>query len=245
MKKASSALLFVLITACGATSDTVRPQTVMNKENSWVTQQREAMVKNTIEGRGVSDTYVLNAMRTVPRHELVPKQEQERAYSDFPLVIGYNQTISQPFIVASMTELAHVRPGDTVLEIGTGSGYQAAVLAEIGATVYTIEIVEPLAKRAAADLNRLGYGDRVHVRTGDGYLGWPEAGPFSAIIVTAAPDHIPQPLVEQLTPNGRMVIPIGKSYQELLLIQKTDSDSIVEVIYPVLFVPMTGKAQAK
>lgn len=207
--------------------------------------EREAMVRATIEARGVADPRVLAAMRRVPRHEFVPSELRSLAYADHPLPIGEGQTISQPFVVASMTELAQVAPGETVLEIGTGSGYQAAVLAEMGANVYTIEIVASLARRAERDLARLGYGDSVQVRAGDGYRGWPEAAPFAAILVTAAPDHIPEPLVDQIAPGGRMVIPVGAEAdaQELLVIEKTSSGRIVRRAYPVRFVPMTGEAQ--
>lgn len=204
--------------------------------------EREAMVRDTIEARGVSDPRVLAAMRRVPRHEFVPVAVRALAYADRPLPIGEDQTISQPFVVASMTQLARGSPGDAVLEVGTGSGYQAAVLAEVGCRVYTIEIVEPLARRAEADLRRLGYGDSVTVRTGDGYRGWPDAAPFRAILVTAAPDHVPQPLIDQLAIGGRMVIPVGDAYQDLLVIEKTETGAVTRSAYPVRFVPMTGEA---
>ena len=207
-------------------------------------RQREAMVR-TIEEAGVRDPGVLAALRAVPRHELVPEAVRELAYEDHPLPIGQNQTISQPYIVALMSELAHVKPGDRVLEVGTGSGYQAAVLAELGAEVYSIEIVEPLARRAAADLARLGYAERVHVRAGDGYRGWPEHAPFAAIVVTAAPPAVPQPLVEQLAVGGRLVIPVGDAYQELRVIVRTESGVREEPSIPVRFVPMTGEAQTR
>ena len=172
-------------------------------------QLRERMVIETIERRGITDRQVLRAMRAVPRHLFVPEEEQEYAYGDFPLPIGYGQTISQPYIVALMTDLLELREGDKVLEIGTGSGYQAAILAEIpGIEVYTVEIIPELAESARERLARLGY-TRVHCKQGDGYYGWPEHAPYDAIIVTAAPDHVPQPLVEQLAPGGRLVIPIG------------------------------------
>jgi protein-L-isoaspartate(D-aspartate) O-methyltransferase len=206
--------------------------------------EREAMVREQIEERGVRDPAVLAAMRAVPRHELVPAALRDRAYEDHPLPIGHDQTISQPFIVALMTELAAVERGERVLEVGTGSGYQAAVLAALGADVYSIEIVEPLARRAAADLERLGY--RVHVRAGDGYRGWPEAAPFGAILVTAAPPRIPHPLVEQLAKGGRMVIPVGDNYQELRVLTKDESGEVRdEMVIPVRFVPMTGEAQQR
>jgi protein-L-isoaspartate(D-aspartate) O-methyltransferase len=206
---------------------------------------RQHMVDEQIAGpgRGVTNEVVLRAMRKVPRHEFVPEHLRARAYDDCPLPIGHGQTISQPFVVAFMTERLEVRPGDRVLEVGTGSGYQAAVLAEVGAQVYTIEIVEALAKRAAADLNRLGYTN-VHVRAGDGYLGWPEAAPFDAIIVTCAPEKVPQPLVEQLKDAGRMVIPIGPTWdQDLILLRKAGDKLLRTAVLPVRFVPMTGRAQ--
>jgi protein-L-isoaspartate(D-aspartate) O-methyltransferase len=203
---------------------------------------RDRMVDEQIVPRGIKDRAVLAAMRAVPRHELVPVQMQAHAYEDRPLPIGFDQTISQPAIVARMSELAAVRKGSRVLEIGTGSGYQAAVLAAMGADVYTIEIVEPLGKRAAKDLARLGYG-RVKVRIGDGYQGWPEAAPFDAVIVTAAPPRVPEPLKQQLKLGGRLVIPVGEVFQELVVITRTAKGFREERILPVGFVPMTGQAQ--
>jgi protein-L-isoaspartate(D-aspartate) O-methyltransferase len=203
---------------------------------------RERMVREQIEARGIKDARVLAALRKVPRHELVPPAQVRFAYADRPLPIGHAQTISQPYIVAAMTELAAVRKGDRVLEIGTGSGYQAAVLAELGAEVYSIEIVEPLARSAARALARLGY-DRVRVRAGDGYKGWPEAAPFDAVVVTAAPPEVPQPLKEQLKPGGRLVIPVGKRSQELRVITRTADGFQERRVFPVRFVPMTGEAQ--
>jgi len=203
---------------------------------------RQAMVDEQIVLRGVRDERVLAAMRTVPRHEFVPAGLETSAYDDRPLSIGEGQTISQPYIVAIMSELARLGPDGKVLEIGTGSGYQAAVLAEITAQVYSIEIVEVLARRAGETLHRLGY-DRVHLRTGDGYVGWPEAAPFDAIVVTAAPPHVPQPLKEQLTVGGRLVIPVGDRWQELIVITRTEHGYTEERVFPVAFVPMTGEAQ--
>jgi protein-L-isoaspartate(D-aspartate) O-methyltransferase len=203
--------------------------------------ERERMVADTIAAKGIHDPQVLAAMRRVPRHELVPVGLRARAYEDNALAIGYEQTISQPYVVAAMTEAAHVRPGKRVLEIGTGSGYQTAVLAELGADVYSIEIVEPLGKRAAADLARLGYA-KVHLRIGDGYRGWPEAAPFDAIVVTAAPPEVPQPLVDQLVVGGRMVIPVGKDDQVLKVITRTAAGTKSETLFDVKFVPMTGSA---
>jgi protein-L-isoaspartate(D-aspartate) O-methyltransferase len=200
------------------------------------------MVKTQLEARGIRNVAVLAAMRKVPRHELVPPGERQRAYADSPVPIGEGQTISQPYIVAYMTEQLEIRPGERVLEIGTGSGYQAAVLAELGAEVYTIEIVTPLAERAQADLTRLGYRS-IHTRAGDGYRGWPEHAPFDAVIVTAAPDTIPQPLVDQLRVGGRMIVPVGEAYQELVLIRKTEHGIEKVPLIPVRFVPMTGEIE--
>jgi protein-L-isoaspartate(D-aspartate) O-methyltransferase len=192
-------------------------------------------------GRDKLSDSVLRAMRTVPRHRFVPQGLAGDAYRNHPLPIGLGQTISQPFIVALMTELLDPRPDMRVLEIGTGSGYQAAVLAECVAKVYTIEIVAPLGERAREALKELGYKN-VEVRIGDGYKGWPEAAPFDAIMVTAAPDHIPQPLVDQLAPKGRMVIPVGSRYgnQELLIITKdADGRAVTRRTIAVRFVPLT------
>src|SRR5690606_22859921 len=168
---------------------------------------RRDMVERQLAARDIDDRRVLQAMRTVQRHRFVPESLAPQAYLDQPLPIGHDQTISQPYIVALMTQLARPAPGARALEVGTGSGYQAAVLAELGAEVYTVEIVAPLAERAARVLAELGY-DRVHVRAGDGYAGWPEHAPFDVIVVTAAPERIPQPLLEQLAPGGRLVIPV-------------------------------------
>ena len=221
---------------------------------------REEMVRTQIEARGISDPAVLRAMRTVPRHLFVPPAQARHAHEDGPLPIGHRQTISQPYVVAFMTAALELDRGDRVLEIGTGSGYQAAVLAELGAEVWTIEIVAPLAQTASAALTASGHQGpdapttgpgAVHTRVGDGYRGWPadEGGPesFDAIVVTAAPDHVPQPLVDQLAPGGRMVIPVGgRTLQELLVIEKATSGEITRrSVLPVLFVPMTGEAQAR
>ena len=201
------------------------------------------MVSTQIEARGVRDPRVLDAMRKVPRHRFMPESERAHAYDDRPLPIGHRQTISQPYIVALMSELAGVKPGDTVLEVGTGSGYQAAVLAEMGVKVFSIEIIKPLAKRAKATLDELGYSKRVEVRHGDGYAGWPEHAPFDAVVVTAAPPAIPQPLKEQLEVGGHLVIPVGKYYQSLLQVTRTKDGFREKSVIPVRFVPMTGKAQ--
>jgi protein-L-isoaspartate(D-aspartate) O-methyltransferase len=202
------------------------------------------MVREQIEARGVTDAAVLAAMRQVPRHEFVPARYQELAYADHPVPIGHDQTISQPYIVALMTELLAVKPGAKVLEVGTGSGYQAAVLAAVGAQVYTIEIIEPLAKAAAARLRRLGY-DNVLVQAGDGYAGWPEHAPFDRIIVTAAADPVPPPLVAQLKPGGRLVIPVGApaAPQTLVVIEKDAAGRVrARDTIPVAFVPLTRRA---
>ncbi len=203
---------------------------------------RAQMVREQIEARGVRDPHVLEALRKVPRHEFVPPEYRYLAYTDQPLPIGHGQTISQPYIVALMTELLEVGPGDTVLEIGTGSGYQAAVLATIVDNVYTIEILEPLATRAETDLARLGYGN-VEVRCGDGYQGWAEHAPYDGIVVTAAPPRIPGPLMAQLKIGARMVVPVGEFYQELLVVEKTEEGYKTLRSIPVRFVPMVGEVQ--
>lgn len=204
--------------------------------------QRDALAA-TLGRQGIGDADVLAAIRSVPRHEFVPEDQRAHAYLDQPLPIGHEQTISQPHVVALMTELAGVERGDEVLEVGTGSGYQAAVLAELGADVYSIEIVEPLGRRAEATLRRLGYD--VHTRIGDGYRGWPSEAPFDAIIITAAPPEIPQPLLDQLAVGGRMVVPVGAdpARQVLRVITRTEDGFRTERSIPVRFVPMTGEAQ--
>lgn len=203
--------------------------------------EREAMVRDQIEARGVSGRRVLEAMRRVPRHEFVPTGAGSRAYADAPLAIGHGQTISQPFIVAFMTEMLNLDPGDRVLEVGTGSAYQAAVLAEIVREVVSIEIVEPLARSAAGRLDRLGY-DNITVLHGDGYYGYREKAPFNAIIVTAAASHVPPPLVAQLEPGGRIAIPVGEGWtQNLLLIEKDQQGrTSTRNLMAVRFVPLTG-----
>ena len=205
---------------------------------------REKMVETQIKARGVKDPRVLSALLKVERHRFVPEEYLDSAYSDRPLPIGEGQTISQPYIVAVMTELLELKGNEKVLEIGTGSGYQAAVLAELAKEVYTIEIVKPLASDAKNRLLELGY-QNIKVRVGDGYLGWPEAAPFDAVIITCAPDHIPEPLVEQLKEEGRMVLPVGAHTQELKKIVKRSGKLETINIIPVLFVPMTGDAVKK
>ena len=202
---------------------------------------RARMVQEQIAARGVTDERVLDAMRQVPRHEFVLPAHRERAYDDTPLPIEAEQTISQPYIVALMSELADIQPGDRVLEVGTGSGYQAAVLAQLGAEVLSIEIVEELARTAKARLQRLGY--TVKVRHGDGYAGWPEHAPFDAILVTAAPPSIPPPLEAQLAVGGKLVVPVGEDYQQLVVVERTASGYERRSVAPVRFVPMTGRAQ--
>jgi protein-L-isoaspartate(D-aspartate) O-methyltransferase len=208
------------------------------------TPRRERMVAEQIEARGVKDPAVLAAMRRVPRHEFMPEWVRDQAYHDHALPIGYEQNISQPYVVAYMTEALKLQPGDKVLEIGTGSGYQAAVLAEITDRVYSIEIIKELADRARQDLDRLGY-KKIKTRTGDGYRGWPEFAPFDAIIVTAAPDHVPPALVEQLKVGGRLVIPLGNVNQELRRLTRTETGVQEEMLLPVFFVPMTGEARER
>jgi protein-L-isoaspartate(D-aspartate) O-methyltransferase len=198
------------------------------------------MVDQQLRQHDIVDPRVLAAMREVPRHRFVPPEMAARAYDDTPLPIGYGQTISQPYIVAYMTQALEVRPEHRVLEIGTGSGYQAAVLARIAKEVYTIEIVPELAARAAGILRELGY-DRVHVREGDGYAGWPEHAPFDRVIVTAAPDHIPQPLVDQLAVGGRLVIPVGDVRQQMTIVTKTKDGVVERRTIGVRFVPLTRK----
>ncbi len=205
--------------------------------------QRRRLVDLHIVKEGIEDRAVIRSMLSVPREEFIPAKYKKQAYRNNPLPIGYGQTISQPYIVALMTELLAVGKDDTVLEIGTGSGYQAAVLAEIVKSVYTVEIIPPLGKSARARLERLGYKN-VHVKIGDGYFGWEEAAPFDAIIVTAAADHIPPPLLKQLKNTGRMCIPVGQPYfpQVLKLVEKdVDGNITVRDILPVMFVPFTRK----
>ena len=189
------------------------------------------------------DPRVMEAIATVPRHQFVPDDQRAHAYENRPLSIGHGQTISQPYIVAIMTDLLKLKPGDRVLEIGTGSGYQAAILAPLTETVFTIEIIEPLARQAQARFRRLGYAN-IRSRIGDGYYGWEEHGPFDAIIVTAAADHVPPPLIKQLKPGGRMVIPVGGRFltQQLVLVSKDDDQHVTtRQILPVRFVPLTGE----
>lgn len=209
-------------------------------------EARRIMVEKQIRQRGITDARVIAALEKVERHRFVPAPQRRAAYADTPLPIGQGQTISQPYIVARMTELLELRPGDKVLEIGTGSGYQAAVLAEVvgpAGQVYTIEIVGPLGRQARATLEQLGY-QNIHARIGDGYKGWPDQAPFDAIIVTAAPPEVPRPLLEQVKVGGRIVLPVGAVWQDLqVLTKRADGTFDRQNVLPVRFVPMTGEAQ--
>jgi len=227
--------LAIMVFACSGQSES-------KFDKNEYTRLRLRMVETQIERRNIKDKAVLEAMREVPRHLFVPEAYRREAYRDGPLPIKHDQTISQPYIVAIMTELLRIDDTAKVLEIGTGSGYQAAVLAEISDSVYTIEIIPGLARRADSLLDSLGYTN-VHTRTGDGYEGWPEAAPFDGIIVTAAAPKIPQPLIDQLKVSGRMVIPVGEYSQELMIITKTPEETIKKSIIPVRFVPMTGEIE--
>ncbi|MDA2913225.1 protein-L-isoaspartate(D-aspartate) O-methyltransferase [Acidobacteriia bacterium AH_259_A11_L15] len=222
--------------------------TALSQQENWARQRRQLVERTIAHPRDLRDPVraprVLNAMRRVPRHEFVPPSLRYQAYEDHPVPIGHGQTISQPYMVAKMTELLELKPGDRVLEVGTGSGYQAAVLAELVREVYTIEIIEPLGLAARLRLERLGY-ENVEVRVGDGYYGWPDQGPFDAIIVTAWSTHVPPPLVAQLKPGGRMVIPVGNYafQQNLIVVRKGDSprDLRMDSVMPVVFVPLLGE----
>lgn len=205
-------------------------------------KSREAMIRNQLVAGGIKDPEVLEAMMEVPRHEFVPASLRPYAYADGPLPIGHGQTISQPFIVAYMTQALALTKQESVLEVGTGSGYQAAILGKLAKEVYSIEIVPPLAESAKGVLSKLGF-ENVHVRLGDGYLGWPEKAPFDAIIVTCAPDHVPGPLIAQLKEGGRLVIPVGEAggIQQLVLLRKRNGQISKERMLDVRFVPMTGE----
>lgn len=212
----------------------------LKKETSWSELARTEMVEKQIIARGIEDKNVINAMLKVYRHKFVPKKYEKYAYTDGPLPIGEDQTISQPYIVALMTEVLKLKAGERVLEIGTGSGYQSAILSLIVKEVYTIEIIPSLAKSAQQRLESLGYKN-VHVRCGDGFLGWPEAAPFDGIIVTCAAPRVPEPLIEQLTEGGRLIIPEGDEWQMLVLYKKIKGKLEKEELIPVRFVPMQGK----
>ena len=201
------------------------------------------MIETQIIRRGITNERVISAMKSVPRDKFVPEEIREFAFEDRPLPIGFNQTISQPYIVAAMTEAINPQPYEKVLEIGTGSGYQAAILAQLCSNVYSIEIIPELAARAKQTLSETGITN-VNIKCADGYLGWPDAAPFDAIIVTCAPNDIPKPLIEQLADNGRIIIPVGGNYgQELIKVSKKNGNLISEKLMNVIFVPMTGKAQ--
>jgi protein-L-isoaspartate(D-aspartate) O-methyltransferase len=206
--------------------------------------KRNEMVQQQILARDIQDKNVISAMRSVPRHEFVSTNYMDLAYQDSPLPIGYEQTISQPYIVAYMTEMLKLTENDTVLEIGTGSGYQAAVLAEVVSQVFSIEIIDELGEKAAKTLEKLGFNNII-VKLGDGYKGWPENAPFDAIILTAAPPKIPNPILEQLKDGGRLIAPVGNEFQELILITKKGKKLKRKRLIPVRFVPMTGEAQKK
>jgi protein-L-isoaspartate(D-aspartate) O-methyltransferase len=234
VRRVSQFLTFAAIAAVGCGQTTAPP--------SDFAAERQRMVQQQLMSRGIHDERVLAAMSKVPREEFVPADERAAAYTDNPLPIGYDQTISQPYIVGFMTEQLHPKPSDRVLEIGTGSGYQAAILAELVAEVYTIEIAEPLARNAEATLVRLGYKN-VRMKVGDGYKGWPENAPFDAVIVTCAPDRVPKPLTDQLKDGGHMIIPVGNRFaQELYLLEKKNDQLKESAVLPVRFVPMAGEA---
>jgi protein-L-isoaspartate(D-aspartate) O-methyltransferase len=226
-------LMLLTALACGTARD---------PDDDAFALARETMVAQQIAARGVREPATLAALRKVKRHLFVPEALRTQAYDDYPLPIGHGQTISQPYIVAFMTEAAGLKGGETVLEVGTGSGYQAAVLGEIAARVYTIEIVAPLAEASAVLLKRLGYAN-VSVRAGDGYLGWPEASPFDAILVTAAAPRIPEPLKRQLRDGGRLVLPVGDDWQELVVVTRRGERFEEKRVLAVRFVPMTGKVR--
>jgi protein-L-isoaspartate(D-aspartate) O-methyltransferase len=245
MRRLGCVMLIVWLSACSVPVTPSQPATPAATGVDEFAGRRERMVMDQIEGREIRDPAVLRAMRRVARHDFVPAEYIDQAYDDHPLPIGFGQTISQPYIVALMSEALQLKPGDRVLEIGTGSGYQAAVLAEMGMKVYTIEIIRELADQAAARLQALGYTD-VHVRAADGYEGWPEETPFDAIVVTAAPDHIPQPLIDQLKPGGQLVIPVGPIGAVQTLWQITLDEAREVTAYnlgAVRFVPLTRSEQ--
>jgi protein-L-isoaspartate(D-aspartate) O-methyltransferase len=238
-------LVLIVLSACAQPTERAAlptpTSTPKDQADAVFAQARTRMVAEQIRERGITDPRVLAAMSKVPRHRFVPIDYLDEAYADYPLPIGYGQTISQPYIVALMTQYLALKPGEKVLEIGTGSGYQAAILAELTDQVYSVEIIEPLAERAETTLKALGYN--VQIKIADGYYGWPEHAPFDAIIVTCAPDHVPQPLIQQLKDGGRLVIPIGPPgfYQTLWLIEKKGKQIISTNLGGVRFVPMLGE----
>jgi protein-L-isoaspartate(D-aspartate) O-methyltransferase len=227
------------IMTCVSTGEEEQRGSADRRSDADRSGERDRMVDTQIRARGVADGRVLAALARVPRHYFVPPEYQSRAYDDTPLPIGFDQTISQPYIVGYMTEVLETKPTDRVLEIGTGSGYQAAVLGALVRDVYSIEIVEPLATRAREAMAALGYTN-VHVRHGNGYLGWPEAAPFDKVIVTAAPPEVPTALVDQLVPGGMMVVPVGRGEQTMTIVRKTPEGVSTTETIPVRFVPMVG-----
>jgi len=241
-RKLAGAILILATQACGG-SDSDGGHGTRAPRDAAFADEREGMVKRQLEGRGIRDERVLTAMRKVLRHRFAPDLDPARAYEDRPHPIGNGQTISQPYIVALMSELAQLEPPCKVLEVGTGSAYQAAVLAEMGCSVYTIEIIESLSIRARETLAAEGYDDRVQCRFGDGYRGWPEQAPFDAVIVTAAAPRIPQPLLDQLRIGGRLVIPVGDDWQVLEVHRRTKDGFVREQVSDVRFVPMTGEVR--
>ena len=239
----SSALLVLLLftlSSCVFQSRSEQTRTAQSAQE--FAEQRRNLVEE-LRSQGIASKSVLDALLKVPRHEFVPAAHRHLAYQNRPLPIGFEQTISQPFIVAYMTEAAEIASGEKVLEIGTGSGYQAAVLAELAKEVYTIEIIPGLAEGARTVLRKLGYRN-VQVKTGNGYEGWVEHAPFDAIVVTAAPDQIPQALVNQLAFRGKMVITVGTTFQQMVIVSKNESGVVERRTIPVRFVPMTGKPQS-
>ena len=243
MKNVFVAFALLLLSAIGCNGPSANGRKLTAPPADDLAAQRSRMVETQIVARGVRDPRVLAAMRSVPRHLFVDPAQRSQAYEDHPLPIPGNQTISQPYIVALMTELLELQPHERVLEIGTGSGYQSAVLSQLAKEVYTIEIVPELARSAADRLKELRI-ENVTVREGDGYRGWPEKAPFDGILVTAAPERIPQPLIDQLAPGGVMVIPVGGFFQELKVFRKSADGRVTERdIIPVRFVPMTGEIE--
>ncbi|MGB9601161.1 MAG: protein-L-isoaspartate(D-aspartate) O-methyltransferase [Limisphaerales bacterium] len=246
MNKLVYLFLMILFGWFGCESKPGMPHSKEAMEEKYA-EARKKMVEEQLASwtRGIKNKKVLEAMEKVPRHEFVPDDVKNQAYEDYPLPIGYGQTISQPYIVAFMTEKLDPQPNHRVLEIGTGSGYQAAVLSLLVSEVYSIEIIEPLAKRAEETCKRLGYTN-VFIKAGDGYKGWPEKAPFDSIIVTCAPEKIPEPLVEQLKDGGKMIIPVGPIWdQSLYLLVKSGNEIKKQAVLPVRFVPMTGEIEKK
>lgn len=238
-------LLLLFTSGCVSANysqDNLRAELQRELSSDSFKEQRQQMVSEQIKQRGISTQAVLEAMSTVPRHYFVPSNLVPLAYTDSALPIDYGQTISQPYIVAYMTEIAEIKPTDKVLEIGTGSGYQAAILGELAQQVYTIEIIPELGQKARQTLKKLGY-ENIQVKIGDGYQGWSEYAPYDAILVTAAPEQIPPTLVEQLALNGKMVIPVGKHYQEIVIVTKTNDGITKQKTIPVRFVPMTTNSE--